>query len=123
MIDEKKYRSVIPVGRLFTQGRDYFLLSLHPVQPDWEWEDERRFAVVPDEEVDWDKHSNPLYSYARHIVIKGDYVIEYSGVIGEIKVWDLGVIDLSEIDLEPEDLEPDPGELADMIRNMEETNG
>lgn len=123
---EKQYRSVTPVGRLFAQGRTYFLLSLHPVQSDWEADIlERRFAVVPygmEGIIDTDKDLNSLYTYARHIVIKGDYVIEYSSIIGEIKVWDLGVIDLSEIDLEPEDVEIDPKELADMLREKEETD-
>lgn len=123
---EKKYRSVVPAGRLFAQGRTYFLLSLHPIAPDWE-SLERRFAVVPygAEGIIGSEGDEVFYSYARHIVIKGDYLIEYSATIGEIKVWDLGMVDLSAIDLEPEDLEvePDPVELMDILREVEETNG
>lgn len=114
----KKYREVQPIGYLYTQGEQYFLLNLKPIEPDWEEFPERRFVCVP-AYVEVDVKDDVIFrSFARHIVTNS-FAIEYSPNIAPIQVWDLGDIDLNAIEWNPEQEEK---ELADMIREKEETD-
>ena len=70
---------VQPVGMLFSQGREYFLLKPVPVVSDsWEGDNAYRWLVVPrsgEKQVD---SVSFAYPHARHIVTNS-FVVEYSG--------------------------------------------
>jgi len=80
-----KTKIVKPYGMLYSQKREYFLLSPEPIRGDsWESITAYRFAVVPRKKPDY-AHA---YPHARHIVVT-DFVIEYSPAMPEIEVRQL----------------------------------
>jgi len=95
-------KKVKPYGMLYSQGREYFLLSPHPIiSDDWEWDVYHRaayrFAVVPRKKV-WVEPFRYIYSYARHIV-STSYVAEYVPDMPEIEILQYDP-DLSEYELD-----------------------
>lgn len=106
-IDGKQYREVLPCGKLWIVGAQeaYILLSPHPIDEDWDW-NERRFVVVPDARFTAKGVDFFLYDYARHVVVGAPFVIEYQANWNPIHVLDLGDIDLSNFEWKPEREQP-----------------
>ncbi len=93
----RKIRMVKPCGVLYTQGREYFLLSPYPIErDDWQGENCYRFVGVPRNGFDGHK-----YPYARHIVTNSfvvDYLVNTDEIRVEIPIWELDEYDLTELE-------------------------
>ena len=88
-----EYQKIAVDGVLRTQDKEYWLCAPHPIELDsWMRDRERAFYVVPrldhlvkkyDKNVQHNglqclvTNSEFIYPYPRHIVISGDYTIEY----------------------------------------------
>jgi len=98
MGDEMKFKTVRPYGMLYSQGREYFLLSPHPIAKaeSWERDNAYRWAVVPkhNPQLNLDAH-DVYFPHARHIVTTA-FVVEYSPDMPEVTYVDLGEYDLAE---------------------------
>ena len=92
-----KTRKVKPCGMLYSQGREYFLLTPIPIKRDWELDTERRFVVVP-RQPEWLYDENSLalgydvYPHARHI-ISNSFTLEYA---------DMPEINIKEVEFDKE---------------------
>ena len=112
-MNEKKFKLVQPCGKLFTHGREYWLVRPEPIPGDsWERDNAYRWIVVPIQAIDWEYVKTPLYSFARHIVTNS-FTVEYAPDIPEIKVWQLEDIDLEDLELpSSNDDEPTPADTG-----------
>jgi hypothetical protein len=70
---------------LHVSGIDYsyWLLAPYPIEPDdWQHHNERRFVGVPMYNVGYTgDNQHKVYPHARHIVVCGDYTLEYRNEI------------------------------------------
>jgi len=86
---DEKLRKVKPYGYLYTMGKDYFLLSPHPIVGDsWEGDNTYRFLVVPMELVAYEQRGSTTYQVfgcARHVVTNC-FSIEYVNDVMEIHI-------------------------------------
>jgi len=95
-------KTVVPVGMLYSQGREYFLLHPKPIPGDsWEGDNAYRWVVVPRNRLRTDGIS--YYPHARHIVTNA-FVADYTQ-LPSIQIRVLEEDDLSKIlnPLSPED--------------------
>jgi len=83
------HKEVRYCGKLYTPKQDYFLLHPEPVVRDsWQPDGVLRFLAVPIDPLT--KVLGGIYSYPRHVVVSGDFVIEYQYTNTTLKVLDLG---------------------------------
>lgn len=114
-MDEKKLKKVVPVGKLFSQGRDYFLLHPYPVardfdgQSSWQAEGTDRWVCVPNKVIGQAKDGTDVFSVARHVVTNS-YAVEYVGGMPEIYIM-VERFGLDEQEVEQTEVEPDPSEI------------
>lgn len=113
---EKKYKEVVPYGELKTRtGKEYYLLSPHPILKDWEQDRQQRFLVTPKEAVD-SVDGDFLYGYARPLITTDpDIEIWYDAV--PIKVWDITANEFFN-DVEPPEYDDD---VLSQMELLEET--
>lgn len=56
MTEELLYKEVKPYGKLFVQGREYFVLAPMPLPEDsWQAQDQQVWPAVPRESLGWNK--------------------------------------------------------------------
>jgi len=116
-MDEKKFKLMQPCGKLFTHGREYWLLKPEPIPGDsWERDNTYRWIVVPNKVISHKQISEEdfmnEYPFARHIVTNS-FTVEYSPNIPTIWVWQLKDIDLKDLELPtPNDGEPSPADTG-----------
>lgn len=85
-INSKKFVRTTSYGRLYAQDRQYFILSIEPVAKDsWQSDNTTRWLAVPSEVIG-NIETEFCYSFARHIVVCGDYLVDYK--LQQILVWD-----------------------------------
>ncbi len=104
-----EFKKVRPVGKLFSQGRGYFLLNPEPVVRDsWQSDGCDRWACVPDGSIGRAKDGTLVYPVARHVVTNA-YAVEYANMPEiTIRVDRFG---LDEQEVEQTEVEPDPSEI------------
>jgi hypothetical protein len=94
-------RKVRPCGKLYSQGRVYFLIHNEPVARDsWQGDNLYRWVVVPDVVLyskEYDGGS--YYPHARHIVTNA-FVVDFTE-LPEIEINVLDEYDLSVLEGEP----------------------
>jgi hypothetical protein len=87
----KKTKLVKPYGMLYSQGREYFLLSPQPIPKDsWQGDNAYMFLVVPRKLVgvrELGLSEDLVYPQARHIVTNA-FVAEYVDGMPEITILD-----------------------------------
>lgn len=85
---EKLYKVVSPYGKLYAEGREYWLLSPQPLPKDsWQHDQQQTWLVVPNDPLGWNKaQSYQLYSFARHVVVSNPLLEFYNAK--PILVWD-----------------------------------
>jgi len=72
-------KTVVPVGMLYSQGREYFLLHPKPIPGDsWEGDNAYRWVVVPRSRyLGVGNNFRSPYPHARHIVTNA-FVVDYT---------------------------------------------
>jgi hypothetical protein len=76
MKENEKLDTCTPIGRLFINGLIYFLVyNVDNLRAKWE-SDCHRFLVIPIKSLDY-RDGVEIFSWARHITISGDFLIEY----------------------------------------------
>ena len=92
----KVYHSVEVAGKLYVQDKVYFAVQPEPVAKDsWQNDNEKRFLAIPGEPIEYNHEGKPLYSFARHVIISGDYLLDLC-CLTEIYCW--GRLDETEPD-------------------------
>lgn len=92
---EKRYKEVQPVGMIYSNGREYFLLRPSPEKQLMEWEkwDTFRWLVVPSNPIDERKINVDetvwVYSYKRHLITT-NFSVEFLASMNKIWAWDIG---------------------------------
>lgn len=77
-----KTQKIVPIGRIFTQEWDYFLVNPQPLPRVWEDEFSYRFLVVPFMGI---ADAKRIYQCPREVVFTGDIVVEYATDISAIE--------------------------------------
>ena len=80
----QKTQKIVPIGRIFTNTRDYYLINPQPLPVDWEAKGiEYRFLVVPfqGDDIDWiiiDNQYERKYPCPREVVFSCELQVEYT---------------------------------------------
>jgi len=86
----KQFKSRKTCGMLYAGGREYILLHPYPVSADsWQRDTDTRFFVVPNDRkflLSDDRKLIPYYPNPRHIIVRGDWIIDYDGLNQDIQV-------------------------------------
>lgn len=89
------YKEVLPCGKLYSNGKEYFLLRPSPEKQlfDWEKWNTFRWLVVPSNPIDKEKLDSDkivwVYSYKRHLITT-NFSIEFLSNAKKIWIWDIG---------------------------------
>ena len=83
MISTRLTQKIVPIGRIFTQERDYFLVNPQPLPRVWEDEFSFRFLAVPFQGGNTGMRTQ--YQCPREVVFTGEIVVEYATDISAIE--------------------------------------